>query len=53
MINDEYEQEEISQCVYCESVYFIKESDSTFKYACCSSDCELKYMRFINNLEFV
>jgi hypothetical protein len=44
---------EESQCIYCESVYKVSDSNSTIPTACCSKKCEDAYGKAIENLEFV
>jgi hypothetical protein len=47
------EKMEESQCIYCETVYEVKESNSIFPNSCCSKECEDNYRRFLDELEFV
>lgn len=49
--NDVFEK--LSQCVCCESVYKIKNSDSTLQESCCSKNCEENYAKAIGNIEFL
>lgn len=47
--------EDISQCIYCESVYKVNESNSSIPTACCSKNCEDNYKKLfdVDELEFI
>jgi hypothetical protein len=49
MWEDEYGNKG-SQCIYCETVYLIEQSDSNIKESFCCGYCEDEYKQFVKDL---
>lgn len=41
----------MEQCIYCQSVYELEESDSTIPDSLCSKECEVKFEMLQESLE--
>lgn len=43
---------QLSQCIYCESVYNVKDSKAKIPNSCCCEQCYENYLKFLEDLEF-